>query len=191
MTQFKTYTIKYPKDILIKIFYNKTQGLYTLILFGFNKQLKYEVKDIFNISQDSINRTLTFTFNSNFSDLKLVSVLWRAYQVILTNIINDFSYGYEVMLELRGVGYKAFVEQNKLVLALGFSHPVTFEIPEKISVKIVDTKNILFSIAGFDRKLVHEFAAKIRSFKKPEPYKGKGVCYFNEIVTIKESKKEQ
>ena len=183
MTQFKTYTIKYPKDILIKIFYNKTKGLYTLILLGVNKQLKYEVKDIFNIVQDSVNCTLTFVYNPNYSDLKKVNIFWGAFRVILTNLIHDFSYGYSVMIELRGVGYKAFIEQDKFILSLGFSHPVIIPIPSKITVKVVDTKNILFLISGFDRNFVHEFAAKIRSFKKPEPFKGKGVCYYNEVIT--------
>lgn len=191
MASFKTYTIGYPKDILIKIFYNKTRGVYTFVLYNTSKKVIFEVKDIFLIFQDNIKRTLTFTVNPNFSDIKALNLLWKSYQVIITNTINDFIFGYEILLELRGVGFKAFVEKNILTLSLGFSHPVTFEIPSDIQIKVVDNKNILFSISGFDRKKVHEIASKIRSYKKPEPYKGKGVCYYNETVTIKESKKEQ
>jgi large subunit ribosomal protein L6 len=191
MAQFITYSIVYPKDILIKIFFNKTKGLYTLILFGFSKQVQIELQNIFIISQDTLNRKLIFTLNKDFSDLKKLYLLWRSYQVIITNLVNDFIFGYEILLELRGVGFKAFVDNNNLLLSLGFSHPILFKIPESLQIRIVDTKNILFSIRGFDRNKVNEIASKIRSYKKPEPYKGKGVCYYNEIVTIKESKKEQ
>jgi ribosomal protein L6P/L9E len=191
MAQFITYSIVYPKDILIKIFFNKTKGLYTLILFGFSKQVQIELQNIFIISQDTLNRKLIFTLNTDFSDMKKLHLLWRSYQVIITNLVNDFIFGYEILLELRGVGFKAFVDNNNLLLSLGFSHPILFKIPESLQIRIVDTKNILFSIRGFDRNKVNEIASKIRSYKKPEPYKGKGVCYYNEIVTIKESKKEQ
>lgn len=113
---------------------------------------------------------------------------WGTYRTLVEQMIIGVSQGYMVNLELIGVGYKASVEDNKLTLKLGFSHDIIHKIPEGIS--IVCRKPTFLSILGINKQKVHEEASKIRSYKKPEPYKGKGILYENETILRKEGKKK-
>jgi large subunit ribosomal protein L6 len=108
-------------------------------------------------------------------------------RAILSNMVKGVSEGFERKLELVGVGYRAAMQGKDLGLSLGFSHPVVFITPAGISITTPTQTEIL--IAGADRQLVGEVAAKIRSFRPPEPYKGKGVRYSGEKIIIKEAKK--
>lgn len=117
---------------------------------------------------------------------KQTKALWGTYASHIKNMIKGVNDGFERKLILEGVGYKSQVNGNKLVLALGFSHPVEVEIPQGLSMKA--EKNIL-TISGIDKELVGAFSAKIRALKKPEPYKGKGFHYDNEVVRRKQGKK--
>jgi large subunit ribosomal protein L6 len=112
--------------------------------------------------------------------------LWGTYASHIKNMIKGVNEGYEKKLILEGVGYKSQVSGNKLVLALGFSHPVEVEIPQGLAVKA--EKNVI-SIGGIDKEMVGSWSAKIRALKKPEPYKGKGFHYDNEVVRRKQGKK--
>jgi large subunit ribosomal protein L6 len=94
--------------------------------------------------------------------------------------------GFQRDLEINGVGYRAEVKGNELVLALGYSHPVNFPIPDGISVDV--EKMTKLSVKGFDKELVGQTAAKIRSFRSPEPYKGKGIKYADETILRKAGK---
>jgi large subunit ribosomal protein L6 len=98
------------------------------------------------------------------------------------------SAGFERKLELVGVGYRAQAQGKKLNLTLGFSHPVEFPVPEGINIETPSQTEIL--VKGADKQLVGETAAKIRGFRPPEPYKGKGVRYADERVVLKEAKKK-
>jgi large subunit ribosomal protein L6 len=95
------------------------------------------------------------------------------------------SQGYEKKLEINGVGYRAALDGQKLTLNLGFSHPVVFILPEGIQGKVEEN---IVTIAGIDKQLVGEIAAQIRRKKKPEPYKGKGIKYIDEIIRRKVGK---
>jgi len=106
----------------------------------------------------------------------------------LANMVNGVSKGYERKLELIGVGYRAQVQGKALNLALGFSHPVNFPIPEGISIETPSQTEIL--IKGIDRQKVGQIAAEIRGIRPPEPYKGKGVRYSDEQISLKEGKKK-
>jgi len=106
-------------------------------------------------------------------------------RTLINNAINGVTEGFEKKLEIKGVGYRAALEKNELVLSVGFSHLVRFKIPENIEVKVV--KNII-TVSGIDKQLVGEVASKIRDIKKPEPYKGKGIRYMNEYVIRKVGK---
>jgi large subunit ribosomal protein L6 len=108
-------------------------------------------------------------------------------RALLANMIKGVSEGYERKLELVGVGYRASMTGKALNLSLGFSHPVVFNAPEGISIETPTQTEIL--IKGSDKQLVGEVAAKIRGYRPPEPYKGKGVRYAGEKITIKEAKK--
>ena len=109
-------------------------------------------------------------------------------RAIVANMVHGVSQGFERKLELVGVGYRAAVQGKDLNLSLGFSHPVVFQAPEGITITTPTQTEIL--VAGADKQLVGEVAAKIRGFRPPEPYKGKGVKYSDEKISLKEGKKK-
>jgi large subunit ribosomal protein L6 len=111
--------------------------------------------------------------------------LWGLFQRLISNMIEGVTKEFEKKLEINGLGYKAEVSGDKLILNVGFSHQVNFNIPKNINIKI--EKNII-TISGIDKQLVGETAAKIRKIKKPEPYKGKGIKYLDEVIKRKAGK---
>jgi len=117
---------------------------------------------------------------------KLTKSLWGLYRALIFNMIQGVSSGFEKKLELKGIGYKAELKGDKVIFYLGFSHPLEFAIPSDIKIKI--DKNIV-SIFGIDKARVGQIAAKIRSFRPPEPYKGKGIRYVGEVVRRKVGKR--
>ena len=108
-------------------------------------------------------------------------------RALLANMVQGVSQGYERKLELVGVGFRAALQGKSLNLTLGFSHPVVFPAPEGITLETPSPTEIL--VKGADKQRVGETAAKIRAFRPPEPYKGKGVRYAGERITLKEAKK--
>ncbi len=119
-------------------------------------------------------------------ETKKSRALWGLTRVLIANMIDGVTKGFEKQLELQGVGFRMAIQGKKLNLALGFSHPVEVEVPEGLEAKV--EKNIL-TISGIDKQKVGQFAASIRSLKKVEPYKGKGFRYVGEIVRKKAGKK--
>ena len=105
---------------------------------------------------------------------------------LLAGMVEGVTTGFKKNLEIVGVGYRAKVTGDKLDLTLGFSHPVLYNIPKGISVKVTDNTKI--EVEGADKQLVGEVAATIRRYRKPEPYKGKGIRYAGEHITMKEGK---
>lgn len=108
-------------------------------------------------------------------------------RALLRNVVEGLTNGYTRKLELVGVGYRAALQGKSLNLTLGYSHPVVFEAPEGVTIEVPTQTEIL--IKGSDKQRVGETAAKIRAFRPPEPYKGKGVRYSGEKITLKEAKK--
>lgn len=108
------------------------------------------------------------------------------FRTLTDNMVVGVSKGFEKRLQLIGVGYRAMLEGKDLVLNLGFSHPVRMAVPSGIQVKVEDNTRIV--VSGFDKCSIGEFAASVRKWRPPEPYKGKGVKYANEIVRRKEGK---
>src|SRR5882672_2279266 len=106
----------------------------------------------------------------------------------LANMVLGVTKGYERKLELQGVGYRATMQGKTLNLPLGFSHPVNYPVPEGISIETPSQTEII--VKGSDRQKVGQVAAEIRHFRPPEPYKGKGVRYSGEQITLKETKKK-
>jgi large subunit ribosomal protein L6 len=109
-------------------------------------------------------------------------------RALVANMVNGVTKGFEKKLTLVGVGYKAQAQGAKLNLSLGFSHPIVHDMPNGIKVETPTQTEIL--IKGIDRQLVGQVAAEVRAYRSPEPYKGKGVRYANEVVVIKETKKK-
>lgn len=120
------------------------------------------------------------------SESKEAKSLHGMYRALIQNAVTGVGAGFNRTLELHGVGYRATVSGKKLELSLGFSHPVVFDIPEGIEIKV--EKQTAVTVSGANRALVGQVAAKIRSFRPPEPYLGKGVRYAGEHIRRKAGK---
>jgi len=117
---------------------------------------------------------------------KETSAYWGLTRALIANAVSGVTEGYEKILELVGVGYRVKKEGDSLYLTLGFSHPLNFEVPDGIEFDVPDNKTI--KVRGIDKQLVGLTAARIRKLRKPEPYKGKGIKYSDEIVRRKQGK---
>jgi large subunit ribosomal protein L6 len=124
------------------------------------------------------------------SDKKVVKSKHGLYRALINNMVTGVTKGYTAELELVGVGYRATNKGQKLDLAIGFSHNVVLDLAPEISVETITEKgkNPIIKLTSFDKQLVNQVAAKIRSYRKPEPYKGKGIRYKDEYVRIKAGK---
>jgi len=122
------------------------------------------------------------------NDGKRARMMWGTTRALVNNLVTGVSKGYSVGLEINGVGYRAAVQGKILNLQLGYSHDINFEIPD--DVKITCEKPTSITITGADKQRVGAIAAKIRSYRGPEPYKGKGVKYATETIRRKEGKKK-
>ena len=114
--------------------------------------------------------------------------MWGTVRSRIRNIVDGVSIGFVKELELNGVGYKATQKGKILELLLGYSHPINFDVPDDLKIEVPKPTQI--KISGIDKQKVGQIAANIRSFRKPEPYKGKGVKYKDEIIKRKEGKKK-
>ena len=119
---------------------------------------------------------------------KRARAMWGTSRSIINNMITGVCEGFKVELEIQGVGYRAAVEGKDLVLQLGFSHDIHYPVPEGISIACERPTHI--AVSGIDRQRVGQVAAEIRAFRKPEPYKGKGIRYVDEWVRRKEGNKK-
>jgi len=144
------------------------------------------------ISQD-VNPKLTIKKENNTltverpSDQKLYREMHGLTRNLIANMVMGVSKGFEKTLEITGVGFKAAVNGSNLMLTLGFSHPIVYPLPKGIKAT-VDAKQTQITLKGVDRQLVGQIAANVRSLKKPEPYKGKGIKYSTEVIKRKEGK---
>jgi large subunit ribosomal protein L6 len=132
-----------------------------------------------NISETS----LEVTRNDELTSSRAAHGLTRT---LISNMVTGVTKGFQTDLEINGVGYRAEVKGKELVLSLGYSHPVNFLIPEGIVIDV--EKMTKLSVKGYDKEMVGQTAAKIRSFRGPEPYKGKGIKYANETILRKAGK---
>jgi large subunit ribosomal protein L6 len=114
--------------------------------------------------------------------------MWGLSRTLVNNLVVGVTQGFATKLEIQGVGYRAAVQGKNLNLQLGFSHDVVYPIP--VGIAITAEKPTMLTVAGIDKQLVGQVAAEIRAYRKPEPYKGKGVRYSDEYVRRKEGKKK-
>ena len=142
--------------------------------------LNLEIKKIISISIEK-NKILV----SRSNDSKEQKSMHGTIRQLINNMIIGVSEGFKKELTIVGIGYQAIMQGKRLLLQLGFSHDIIFELPEGINITANRTE---LNIEGIDKQLVGSVAAKIRSFRKPEPYKGKGIRYKNEYVRSKQGK---
>lgn len=121
-------------------------------------------------------------------DSKRADSMWGTSQALLTNLVTGVSEGFSKTLDITGVGYRASVQGKSLNLQLGYSHDINYSIPEGIEIKCENQTTI--AVSGADKQAVGQVAAEIRAFRKPEPYKGKGIRYRGEQILRKEGKKK-
>jgi len=127
-------------------------------------------------------------FSRGVNDSKESGAMSGTFRMLVANMIHGVSKGWEKKLNLVGVGYRAQAQGSSLNLSLGFSHPVVYQLPAGIKAETPTQTEIL--IKGADRQRVGQVAAEVRAYRPPEPYKGKGVRYADEVVVIKETKKK-
>lgn len=119
---------------------------------------------------------------------KKKKALWGTYRSLINNMVIGVSRGFSTKLELVGVGYRAIQNNSELVLKLGYSHDVVYSIPNNVIIECI--KPTLISVNGINKQEVNQIAANIRSFRKPDAYKGKGIRYYGEVIKLKEGKKK-
>ena len=155
----------------------------TIGVKGPKGQLSYTAPDEVKVEQGADGLTFATT-----SDSQRASAMWGLSRTLTNNMVEGVTKGFEESLELVGVGYRAAMKGRNLTLQLGFSHDIDFPPPEGIT--FASAKPTEIKIAGIDKQVVGETAARIRRIRPPEPYKGKGVRYTGEKVRRKEGKKK-
>jgi large subunit ribosomal protein L6 len=133
------------------------------------------------LNEEAKTLSMEKTQNTNLSQ-----ALFGLSRTLVNNMVTGVSVGFEKKLEITGVGYRAQIQGKDLLLNMGYSHPVTMVTPEGLSVKVESPTSV--TISGMEKELVGEFAAKIRSVRPPEPYKGKGIAYAGEVIRRKAGK---
>ena len=146
-------------------------------------ELSLNLSDVIEVSRED---NLVWVRPVNKS--KRARTMWGTTRSLIDNIVHGVSVGFEKKLEITGVGYRAQVQGTDLVLQLGHSHEIRYPIPGEIKIDVPSQTEVI--VSGVDNQKVGQVAAEIRSFRKPEPYKGKGVRYADEIIVRKEGKKK-
>ena len=179
MSKIGKKPILIPKDAKIKVESGK------LILTGPKGSKKLNLNDkIFSASISEDNNLILKLIKKNETS----SIMWGTTRSIINNALLGVTVGYEKILELSGVGFRAILRGNVLNLKLGFSHDILYEIPQE--VKLTVEKSTIIKINGIDKELVGKVASEIKRFKPVEPYKGKGIKERGQYVLRKEGKKK-
>ncbi len=177
MSRVAKAPVELPKGVEFK------QDGNVVTLKGGKGELSMELNSEVLLSQEENTLKVAPRSGSRFS-----TAIAGTMRALLANMAQGVSEGFERKLELVGVGYRAQAQGNKLNLSLGFSHPVVHEVPAGITVETPSQTEIF--VRGADKQIVGQVAADIRSYRPPEPYKGKGVRYSDERVVLKEAKKK-
>ena len=143
--------------------------------------LEQRLTDQVNITEEAGIITVT-----RVDDSKKAKAQHGLYRMLISNMVEGVTKGFTTKLEIAGVGYRAELKNDLLALTLGYSHMIYFKAPDEIKIEVPDQVTVL--ISGIDKALVGQVAAKIRSFRKPEPYRGKGIKYAGEVIRRKEGK---
>ena len=175
MSRIGKLPINIPKNVDVNYINSK------ITVKGKFGTLETRIPDVINIIQndDQLNVSLN-------KETKSVRSLHGLYRTLINNMVIGVSEQFNLTLILKGVGYRAAVQGKEIVLSLGYSHPVKIEIPKDISVEIV--QNTTINLKSCDKELLGLFAANIRTWRQPEPYKGKGILYKDEQIIRKPGK---
>ncbi len=177
MSRIANYPVSVPSGVQVALAGAK------LSVKGPKGNLEHEVHPLVKVLQEG--NLLKFKRTNDSSMARAVSGTTRA---LVNNMVTGVAKGFEKKLTIIGVGYRVAVQGKKLNLTLGYSHPIVYDIPNGITIEAPDQTNLV--VKGADKQLVGQVAAEIRGYRSPEPYKGKGVRYANEVVVKKEAKKK-
>ena len=179
MSRIGNSPIEIPEGVSVSIQEN------VVLVKGKLGELSQTIDSVIKVS--IVDNIIKLTRNSDQKDIRSKHGLYRA---LIFNMIKGVSYGHTKKLELRGVGYRATTQGSTLDISAGFSHNIIFDIPKelKVSAETEKGKAPIVTIFGMDKQLVGAVAARIRSERKPEPYKGKGIRYVDEYVRKKAGK---
>jgi large subunit ribosomal protein L6 len=175
MSRIGKLPIRIPEDV--KINYTEPE----LIVQGKFGTLNLTLPDVIDLIQEDKKLTIGLK-----NETKKVRALHGLYRTLIHNMILGVSEQFDLTLMLKGVGYRAVVEEKEIILNLGYSHQVKIEIPKEISVEVV--KNTTINLKSCDKELLGLFASNIRAWRQPEPYKGKGILYKDEQILRKAGK---
>ena len=174
MSRIGKMPVELPEKVICKV-----EGV-SVDVTGPKGSLSYKFTDYVTIQLEDKKVVVKPVDNSNKA-----RALWGTTRTLINNMVVGVSTGFSRSLEFNGVGYKASVSGSKMVLNLGYSHPIEYQLPDGVGAKV--TKNII-ELSSSDKELLGFVAAKIRSFRPPEPYKGKGVKYVDEVIVRKAGK---
>ena len=177
MSRIAKNSIKLPKDINC----NFSEG--TFVAKGKLGEVKIDINNNFNITIEQESVSVVPKNEKNKKD-----PIWGTTRSLVANSIIGVTEGFSKTLELNGTGYRASISGSKLKLQLGYSHDINYEVPE--GVKVECPKQNIIKLSSYDKRKLGATAAEIRSFRKPEPFKGKGIKYDNEFIFRKEGKKK-
>ena len=177
MSRIGKQPVLLPEGVLAEIVEN------TVIIKGKKGELKNNFPSLVKIVKEADKVMITPLDKSKDS-----KAAWGLVRTIINNMVNGVEVGYVKNLEVNGVGYRAAVSDGILTLQLGYSHDIKLAIPADLEVKC--SKPTEITISGIDKQKVGQFASEVRAFRKPEPYKGKGIKYADEVIRRKEGKKK-
>ena len=174
MSRIGRMPISLPEKVNLSVDSNlvSVKGPLGNLEYKFNDNVKFEVVDNVLTVQPT-------------SDSKEARSMWGTARTIVNNMVVGVNAGFKRVLEFNGVGYKASVSGSKITLNLGYSHPIDYQLPDGVAAKVVKNQ---IELNGTNKELLGFVAAKIRSFRPPEPYKGKGVKYLEEVIIRKAGK---
>nr|YP_010516852.1 ribosomal protein L6 [Haslea pseudostrearia]UXN44634.1 ribosomal protein L6 [Haslea pseudostrearia] len=175
MSRIGKLPIKVPENVNINLHESE------LTVKGTFGTLKLSIPD--NIVVDNNDNILSVTLKNETRNIRALHGLYRT---LINNMVIGVSEQFTIILELKGVGYRATVQGKEIILNLGYSHPVIIEIPDTISVEVI--QNTTINLKSCNKELLGLFAANIRAWRRPEPYKGKGILYKNEQIVRKAGK---
>ena len=175
MSRIGKLPISIPENVTIN--YNDSE----ITVKGKFGTLNLTLPEVIDLSEEGKKLTVGLK-----EETKKVRALHGLYRTLINNMVLGVSEQFDLTLILKGVGYRAVVEGKEIVLSLGYSHPVKIEIPKEISVEVV--KNTTVNLKSCDKELLGLFASNIRSWRQPEPYKGKGILYKDEQILRKAGK---
>ncbi|HLF22285.1 MAG TPA: 50S ribosomal protein L6 [Burkholderiales bacterium] len=177
MSRIAKYPVTVPKGVEVKL------AGRNLSVKGPKGQLAYEVHPLVNVTHAEGQLRFERT-----NDSKMARAISGTMRALVNNMVNGVAKGFEKKLTIIGVGFRAAVQGKKLNLTLGYSHPIVYSIPDGVTIEAPSQTDLV--VRGANRQLVGQVAAEIRAYRPPEPYKGKGVRYVDEVIVRKEAKKK-